>query len=105
MRVGSRWPVGGTPPAGLPAPLLDAVRAEEAQLPQDGDSAESWTLTWLEGRPRLALGRAGVELWVDSAGSVRRSPSAPGGAVTAADGSLAANPEQLPEDDDDDWLL
>ncbi|MEB4616034.1 Fe-S oxidoreductase [Leucobacter sp. M11] len=103
MRVGSRWPVGGTPPAGLPAALLAAIAAEEAP------EGESWTLTWLEGRPRVALGREGVELAVTSDGTISRHggaavPTAPeiGDTEGPGSGSWAGSEHDT---DDDDWLL
>jgi hypothetical protein len=55
MQLGTRWSVGETPPARLPAELVDAITAVEAEL-ADIDTAQwRWTLTWLEGRPVAEL--------------------------------------------------
>ena len=53
MRLGTRWGVGGTPPASLPIAVLAAVRDVEAELP--ATSELSWTLTYLEGQPVVDL--------------------------------------------------
>lgn len=53
MRLGSRWPVGTTPPARLPEELLARIVEVEAGLP--ADTTLRWTLTWLEGRPLVEL--------------------------------------------------
>lgn len=49
MQLGTRWPAGGQPPARLTEPWLAAIRAAEAEDCGSG----SWTLTWLEGYPRV----------------------------------------------------
>lgn len=51
MRLGARWKVGDPPHRSLPVELRVFVAETEARNP----GSESWTLTWLEGRPRLAL--------------------------------------------------
>lgn len=53
MQLGTRWNVGGEPPARLPEPVVAAIRGIEAGL---GDRPDwRWTLTWLEGRPVVEL--------------------------------------------------
>ncbi|MFC5338244.1 Fe-S oxidoreductase [Leucobacter denitrificans] len=97
MQLGVRWRAGDPPHRGVPQVLLDAVRATEAAHP----AGESWTLTWLEGRPRAELISADAtvlaEVYLDAAGQVQavnHDAQAPGtGAVDNAD-----------TDDDDDWL-
>ncbi len=54
MQLGTRWTVGSEPPAKLPADVVAAVREVEAELP-DHAAEWRWTLTWLEGRPRVEL--------------------------------------------------
>lgn len=94
MQMGARWRVGETPHRGVPASLHEIVGAQEARFPE----AHSWTLTWLEGRPRLTLDDL-VLVTVDAQGEVNvqaaqilTAPGAPGGNVEEED------------DDDDDWL-
>lgn len=57
MQLGTRWSVGGHPPAGLPGALTAAIAAVDAELAEEGVDAGSWrwTLTWLEGRPIAEL--------------------------------------------------
>lgn len=58
MQLGTRWSVGGEPPAKLPAPVIAAIRAVEAELAvlaERDTSAWRWTLTWLEGKPITQL--------------------------------------------------
>lgn len=52
MQLGTRWNVGGVPPARLPKDMVSAIRAVEAQV---GERPWRWTLTWLEGRPVAEL--------------------------------------------------
>ncbi len=105
MRMGARWAAGSPPHPGVPAALHPAIAAQEASHP----GASSWTLTWLENRPRCALdelvivalladGRVGVEVV--------------GGGLASAGGHLAGSALDVrciaesgsDEDDDDDWL-
>lgn len=57
MQLGTRWPVGGTVPDGLPSVVVSAVHAVEDEL--DALDVETstwrWTLTWLERRPVVEL--------------------------------------------------
>lgn len=55
MQLGTRWAVGDDPPPRLPGPVADAVRRVEAELAGIDTAAWRWTLTWLEGRPRVEL--------------------------------------------------
>lgn len=62
MQLGTRWAMGGEPPARLPAEVVAAIReVERAAAEQDeGDptatsSDRRWTLTWLEGQPIAEL--------------------------------------------------
>ena len=55
MQLGTRWSVGDTPPATLPAAVLAAVIAVEADLIGTDTSAWRWTLTWLERKPIVQL--------------------------------------------------
>lgn len=49
MQLGTRWRAGDEPPARLTGEWVAAIRAAEA----DGCTTGSWTLTWLEGYPRI----------------------------------------------------
>lgn len=51
MQLGARWSLGAPPHQSVPPVLHAAIAAAEAEHPDAG----SWTLTWLEGRPRCAL--------------------------------------------------
>ena len=58
MQLGTRWTVGGAPPARLPDAMVAAVREVESQLAATeglDTSLWRWTLTWLEGRPIAEL--------------------------------------------------
>lgn len=73
MQLGTRWNLGDEPPARIPAPMADAIRAVETQVgPRDG---WRWTLTWLEGRPVAELDD-GTVVRVDHAGEVAVSDPA-----------------------------
>ena len=49
MQLGTRWRAGETPPASLSETWVEAIRSAEA----NGCDHGSWTLTWLEGYPRV----------------------------------------------------
>lgn len=68
MQLGTRWNVGGEPPARL----SDAVRAAVAEVEAGLADAEDWrwTLTWLEGRPVVELDD-GTTIRVDHHGRAR----------------------------------
>ena len=55
MQLGTRWSVGDTPPATLPAAVLAAIVSVEAELTGTDTAAWRWTLTWLEGKPVVQL--------------------------------------------------
>ncbi|MBK0418027.1 Fe-S oxidoreductase [Leucobacter sp. CSA1] len=101
MRLGTRWGAGTPPHPSVPSALHEAIATQEARFPE----AASWTLTWLEGRPRCELdGEVLVSL--DPAGRVVVSapPRAgePGATGPTAGGPGAAEWED--DDSDDDWL-
>ncbi|HWR86293.1 MAG TPA: hypothetical protein VN200_09895 [Rhodoglobus sp.] len=53
MQLGTRWNLGDEPPERIPAQMVEAVRAVEAEVgPRQG---WRWTLTWLESRPVAEL--------------------------------------------------
>lgn len=80
MQLGARWRVGEPPHRSVPAELHAEVARQEAAHPE----ASSWTLTWLEGKPRCALDDLVVVT--------------PAGVERAGDG-VATMAEE-----DDDWL-
>lgn len=49
MQLGTRWQAGSTPPSKLSPEWVKAIRQAETEDCQTG----SWTLTWLEGYPRV----------------------------------------------------
>jgi hypothetical protein len=55
MQLGTRWPVGVTPPDRLPAAMIAAVTEVESELADIDTTSWRWTLTWLEGRPIAEL--------------------------------------------------
>ena len=55
MQLGTRWSVGDTPPATLPAAVLAAIIAVEADLTGVDTATWRWTLTWLERKPIVQL--------------------------------------------------
>ncbi|MGG7508099.1 hypothetical protein [Plantibacter sp. YIM 135249] len=86
MQLGTRWSVGQQTPDTLPQAVVDAVRAEEAELVSLGVATSSWrwTLTWLERRPIVEL---------DDGTTIR----------IAADGSVVVTrADEAAEDADDD---
>lgn len=54
MQLGTRWPVGATPPQ-LPDAMTDAIAHVEAELTGVDTAGWRWTLTWLEGKPVVEL--------------------------------------------------
>lgn len=107
MRLGARWLAGDPPHRGVPEGLTVAIADAEAAQP----GAESWTLTWLEGRPVCTLLRAGeavVEVRLSASGEVvvsprAAAPGAPGSGSVAGVDSSAADSVAV-DTDDDDWL-
>jgi len=55
MQLGTRWSVGDTPPATLPAAVLAAIISVEADLNGTDTATWRWTLTWLERKPIVQL--------------------------------------------------
>lgn len=84
MRLGARWRVGESPHASVPADLHSAIRDAEIAHPR----ASSWTLTWLENRPRCALDDVLIAT-IDQAGVVQ----------------LVLVGQDHEDNEDDDWLL
>ncbi|WP_449277341.1 Fe-S oxidoreductase [Leucobacter sp. GX24907] len=96
MRLGVRWGVGSAPHPSVPEALHGAIDEAEQSHP----TARSWTLTWLEGRPRCELGVGELDkpvlVSLDADGAVRLSDE-PNAGLPQADGAPA-------DDEDDDWL-
>ncbi|NEM91706.1 hypothetical protein [Galbitalea soli] len=69
MQLGTRWNVGGEPPARLPEQVVAAVAEVEAELEGVDTANWRWTLTWLEGRPVVELDD-GTVIRVDYEGNV-----------------------------------
>ena len=55
MQLGTRWTVGGEPPARVSPAVRAAIRAVEGDLLGRDTTQWRWTLTWLEGRPVVEL--------------------------------------------------
>ncbi|WOF24582.1 hypothetical protein N8K70_07985 [Microbacterium betulae] len=72
MRMGTRWPAGSTPPAGVPAGLRDEIARVEADLAPEAPHP-SWTLTWLEDRPIAELD-SGIEVVLQADGTAISRP-------------------------------
>lgn len=87
MQLGVRWHAGDPPHRSAPPALHRAILEQETAHPE----ATSWTLTWLEGRPRCALDDVAL-LTLDHAD--RAILIEPISGPADADAS----------DDDDDWL-
>ena len=68
MQLGTRWTVGGEPPARLSESVVAAIRDVEVGLGERPDWR--WTLTWLEGRPVVELDD-GTTIRVAPDGTVR----------------------------------
>lgn len=96
MQLGARWAAGSPPHPSVPSSLHEAIAGQEAAHPD----AESWTLTWLEGRPRCQLSD-GVIVTIDAAGAVQVL-DAPGGA--GAFDPIGGPAHDDDDDDDDAWL-
>lgn len=83
MQLGTRWSVGGQPPARLPETMVVAVRGVEDGLATESvDTATwGWTLTFLEGKPIVELDD-GTSIHLDPAGHAQ-----------------VTNPDDAPEED------
>lgn len=55
MQLGTRWAVGAAAPERLPAEMVAAIGEVEAEVADVDTASWRWTLTWLEGRPVVAL--------------------------------------------------
>jgi len=55
MQLGTRWAVGGEPPARVSPEVRAAIRAVEGDLLGFDSTSWRWTLTWLENRPVVEL--------------------------------------------------
>lgn len=89
MQLGTRWPVGGTLPSGLPEVVEIAVKSVEDDHRDTGsDTAQwRWTLTWLEGKPVIEL----------DDGTVIRYDA-------AEDSATITQPVAPDPHDDDEWI-
>lgn len=96
MRLGARWQTGTPPHRSVPEALHATIAEQEGRYPDAG----SWTLTWLEGRPRCELDSV-VFVALDVVGRVRTGPLSAVGepAPTEHNRALAEH-----DADDDDWL-
>ncbi len=83
MQLGTRWNVGGQPPARLPETMVVAVRGVEDELAAEAVDASTWgwTLTFLEGKPIVELDD-GTSIHLDAAGRAQ-----------------VTNPDDAPEED------
>ena len=84
MQIGARWHRGDPPHRSVPDVLHTLLQEVEQQFPD----AQTWQLTWLEGRPVCDL-EDRVRVTTDSSGT----PTVIHTSATHVD-----------EDDDDDWL-
>ena len=75
MQLGTRWTVGGEPPARLPDAVVAAVRDVETELGDVDTGTWRWTLTWLEGRPVVELDDGTTLRYDPASGEVERSLS------------------------------
>ena len=102
MQLGARWRVGDAPHRSVPPSLFPTIAAQELRFPD----ASAWTLTWLEGRPRLQLDDA-VRVSIDAKGAVTVHAvdgEAQSGPAGEPGGSAGRAPGLEDDDDDDDWL-
>ncbi|WP_082517871.1 hypothetical protein [Curtobacterium sp. Leaf183] len=69
MQLGTRWNVGAVAPSRLDEALVVAVRQVEDELSAESvdTAAWGWTLTYLEGKPRVELDD-GTSIHLDDAG-------------------------------------
>ena len=88
MKMGTRCPLGGPAPAGLPHVVEIAIHAVEEDLTAlaEDSSGWLWMLTWLEGNPVLEL---------DDGTVIRYNP---------AEDSATITQPSIVQDDEDDWI-
>ena len=69
MQLGRRWNVGAEAPGELPEAVVVAVRGVEAELTSESvdTTGWGWTLTYLEGKPMVALDD-GTSIHLDALG-------------------------------------
>ena len=89
MQLGTRWPVGATPPDRLPAAMVAAIAEVEAEVTELDTSSWRWTLTWLEGRPIAELDDGTTLRYDPLRDSVSRDPE-----VDSAEGPVWGLAEQ-----------
>lgn len=89
MQLGTRWPLGGTLPTGLPHVVEIAVQAVEEDLTALAvdTSTWRWTLTWLEAKPVIEL---------DDGTVIRFNP--------VDDSATITQPSTAVDDDDEEWI-
>mgnify|MGYP003435185038 FL=1 len=92
MQLGARWTVGAPPHRSVPAVLHEAIAEVEAEAARPD---ASWTLTWLEGRPRLSLDGE-LRLTLDGSGDPVH--------VVPGHDSPSTHSDPTIDEDDDDWL-
>lgn len=106
MQLGSRWQLGSPPHPGVPELLHEAIRVAEAASAASAPGG-SWTLTWLEGRPRVELidasGTLLADIGVSATGVVSDRVHVRGSAPASAGPNTATN--STDDEDDDDWLI
>lgn len=90
MQLGTRWPVGGEAPSGLPHVVEIAVQAVEEELGAVNEETDTWrwTLTWLEGKPIIEL---------DDGTVIRYNAGEDSATITQRVGPVA-------DDDEEDWI-
>ena len=94
MQLGARWRAGDPPHRSVPEALVSAIAACERKHPE----GDSWTITWLEGRPRLQFDDL-IEVRMTAQGSIETI-------FLSEESEDTRNPTAGDEDvDDDDWLL
>jgi hypothetical protein len=84
MQLGTRWAMGGEPPARLPAVVISAIRAVETELDARDTGRWRWTLTWLEGRPVVELDDGTVIRYNDAAATATTAFSGDAGVTDDA---------------------
>ena len=99
MQLGARWQAGTPPHRSVPEALHPAIAEQEAQH----SAAKSWTLTWLEGRPRCVLDDLAF-VALDVVGRVRTGPVRSAEEVADALSQRASLDGDAHADEDDDWL-
>ena len=99
MQMGARWQHGSVPHRSVPSALQAAIAEQELRF----SDADSWTLTWLEGRPRVALDDR-VELLIDPLGAVVVRELSNADDTDPAAGPHVGVDAASAVDDDDDWL-